>query len=174
MRKRLQSRPAITVAEIGVVAAVYAVLTWVLAPISYAQFQFRLAEVLKPLVIWEPQLIPAFVLGNFLSNLTSPFAGPWELGFMPMANLAGATLCYLIGRRSPWSGAAVYALTTAGAVSLMLSVLVRVPFGAVFPWIGVSEMVLIVGGVPVVRALLHAIQPVRQRWAEPGVGWLRQ
>lgn len=166
MRNRFRNRPAVTVAEIGVLAALYAVLTWVLAPISYAQLQFRFAEVLKPLVIWEPQLIPAFVLGNFLSNLTSPFAGPWELGFMPMANLVGASLCYVIGRRTPWGGAVAYALTTAGAVSLMLSVLLHAPFAALFPAIAASEIVLIVGGVPVMRAVLRAVQPIRQRWAE--------
>ena len=81
------------IAEIGVVAAAYAALTYLLGPISYGPLQFRLAEILKPLVIWEPHLIPAFVLGNFLSNLSSPFAGPWELIWMPLANLIGAWGC---------------------------------------------------------------------------------
>ncbi len=160
-------RRATLVAEVAVVAALYTALTWALAPISYAQFQFRISEILKPLVIWEPHLIPAFVIGNFLSNLNSPFIGPWELGFMPVANLVGASLCYVFGRRWPWVGAATYALITASAVSLMLSVLLKVPFGVLFPGILVSETILILAGVPVMRAILQTIRPLRRRWAEP-------
>lgn len=159
----IRVRPGAAIAEIGVVAALYAVVT-VLWPISYGPLQFRLAEVLKPLVIWEPHLIVAFVIGNFLSNLTSPFSGPWELAFMPFANLVGASACYLLGRRWPWIGAALYALIIASAVSLMLSVLVQVSFWILFPGLLASEAILIVGGVPVMRAVLRAIAPVRRRW----------
>ncbi len=94
------------------------------------------------------------------------YSGNWASCRWPMANLVGASLCYVIGQRTPWGGAAVYALMTAGAVSLMLSVLFRAPFAEIFPAIGASEMVLIAGGVPIVRAVLHAVQPIRQRWAE--------
>src|SRR2546426_3243297 len=104
--KPMRLRPAATLAEIGVVAALYAAITIVLNPLSYGPLQLRVAEILKPLVVWEPHLIPAFVIGNFLSNLASPFAGPWELIFMPCANLVGASLCYVVGRRSPVAGSA--------------------------------------------------------------------
>ncbi len=96
-------------AETCVVAGLYAALTIVLAPLSYGPVQFRIPELLKSLVIWRPHLVAAFVLGNFLSNLTSPNVGPWELGFMPLANLVGAWACVIVGRRSPWAGAAAYA-----------------------------------------------------------------
>lgn len=150
--------------EIGVVAALYAALTVVLQPASYGPLQFRVAEVLKPLVIWEPHLIAAFVIGNFLSNLTSPYAGPWELVFMPFANLIGAWACYVVGRRSPYAGAALYALVIASAVSLMLSVILSVPFVTLFPALLASEGILIVGGVPVMRAVLRSAERARRRW----------
>ncbi len=152
-------------AEIGIVAAVYAVLTWALAPLSYGPLQLRVAEILKSLVIWEPHLIAAFVIGNFLSNLFSPFGGPWELFLMPFANLIGATLCYLIGRRQVWIGAAVYAFVIGTAVSVMLSVLLQIRFAILFPGLLASEAILIVGGVPIMRALLRVVEPVRRRWA---------
>lgn len=153
-------------AEIGIVAALYTVLTWLpgLSAISYGPLQFRLAEILKPLVIWEPHLIPAFVIGNFLSNLFSPNAPAWELLFMPLANLVGASVCYAAGRRSPMVGAALYALIIAAAVALMLSVLLRVPYAALFPALLASEAILIIGGVPLMRALLRAVEPTRRRW----------
>ncbi len=145
-------------AEITVVAAAYAALTILLAPLSYGPVQFRIPEALKSLVIWRPHLIGAFVLGNFLSNTTSPHVGPWELLFMPAANLIGASLCAAIGRRSPYLGAAVYAVTIALAVALMLSVLTAVPFVILLPPLLASEVILIVGGVPIMRRVHRAIE----------------
>ncbi len=150
-------------AEICVVAALYAALTIAFGPISYGPVQFRIPEILKPLVIWRPHLIAAFVLGNFLSNLTSPNVGLWELGFMPLANLIGAALCVAIGRRSAWAGAGVYAAVIAAAVGLMLSVLLRVPFIALLPPLLLSEAVLIIGGVPMMERVHRAIEAQRVR-----------
>lgn len=157
---------AARIAEIGVVAAAYAALTYLLAPASYGPLQLRFAEILKPLVIWEPHLIPAFVLGNFLSNLPSPFAGPWELGWMPLANLAGAWACWRLGRVNPYLGAAAYALIIGGAVATMLSVLLRVSFGVLLVAITPGELVLLLLGVPLMRRVhvaLRRLRPVGDR-----------
>ncbi|MBI3997951.1 MAG: QueT transporter family protein [Armatimonadetes bacterium] len=153
-------------AEICVVAALYAALTIALSPISYGPIQFRVPEVLKSLVIWRPHLVAAFVVGNFLSNLTSPQVGAWELGFMPLANLVGASLCVMVGRRAALAGAAIYALVIAAAVALMLSVLLRVPFAALFPPLLLSEALLIIGGVPIMARVHRAVQD-RQRGPGP-------
>jgi uncharacterized membrane protein len=154
------------VAEAGLVAAAYAALTYFLAPASYGPLQLRVAEMLKPLVIWEPHLIPAFVAGNFLSNLMSPFAGPWELGWMPAANLAGAWICWRLGRRNAYLGAAAYGAVIAAAVGLMLSVLLRAPFRAIFPPVLASELLLLLAGVPVMRTV-HAAVTARLLRAAP-------
>lgn len=116
-------------------------------------------------MIWEPHLIAAFVIGNFLSNLISPFAGPLELLFMPFANLVGATLCYLVGRRSPWLGAALYAVVIGTAVSFVLSILIKVPFVGLLPAILASEFILIVSGLPIMRSILKGVEPFRRRLA---------
>lgn len=158
------------VAQIGVVAAAYAALTVYLAPASYGPIQLRFAEVLKPLVIWEPYLIPAFVIGNFLSNLPSPYAGPWELGWMPLANLAGAWACWRVGRVNPYLGAAAYAVIIAAAVATMLTVLLRQSFWVLLPPLLASELLLIVVGVPVMRrvhAALNRVVPDRPRDVRP-------
>jgi uncharacterized membrane protein len=146
--------PATRIAQIGVVAAGYAALTIFLAPLSYGQVQLRVAEILKPLVIWEPDLIPAFVIGNFLGNLRSPFVGPWELGWMPFANLIGAVVCWRLGRLNAFLGAAAYAVIIAAAVATMLSVILPGPFRAIFPLVLTSELVVLLAGVPVM-AVVH-------------------
>jgi uncharacterized membrane protein len=164
--RRRPAWPAARITQVAVVAAAYAALTIYLAPFSYGQLQFRVAEMLKPLVIWQPDLIPAFVIGDFLGNLNSPFAGPWELGWMPLANLLGAWLCWRLGRINAYVGAAAYAVVIAAAVSTMLSVLLRVPIlalsplGGLLPWIMASELLLIVLGVPVMRPVHLALQRI--------------
>ncbi len=161
----MRLRPAAAVAETGVIAALYAALTIVLNPISYGPLQLRLAEILKSLVVWEPHLIPAFVIGNFLGNLYSPFAGPWELLFMPFANLVGASACYVVGRRSPFAGVTLYALVISAAVSVVLSMVLKLEYRFVFPPLLASESVLIIGGVPIMQAVRRALAPVRRHYA---------
>ena len=141
----------------SIVAALYAALTVALAPIGYGPVQFRVAEVLKGLVLFDPAFILGFALGNFLGNLSSPYAGTWELVFMPAANLVGASLCWLL-RRWPYAGATVYAVVITLAVSTMLNIVTGVPWWALVWSVGVSEGVLIVGGVPLMTRVWRAVE----------------
>src|SRR5215218_736930 len=93
--------PARTVAIAGVVGALYVVLSLLVAPLAYGPIQFRLGEVLKPLVIKYPATIPAFAVGVGIVNLFSPQAGGLELILMPIVNLVGGTLCWFVAR---WIG----------------------------------------------------------------------
>src|ERR687895_1852872 len=91
--------PARRVAIAGVVGALYVVLSLAVAPIAFGPIQFRLGEALKPLVIKYPVTIPAFGIGTVIINLFSPFAGALELVFMPLVDVTGGVLCYLVARR---------------------------------------------------------------------------
>jgi len=137
--------------EVALVAALYVALTLVLSPISYALFQFRVSEMLKSAVIWRPHLIWAFVLGVGLANLYSPYIGLWELVWMPSVNLLGATLCWQVARANKWLGAALYALAVAAGVGVMLSFILKVSFWVTFPPVLASELLLIVGGLPIME-----------------------
>ena len=57
------------------IAALYAVLTIALAPISYGPVQVRLSEAMTLLAFVNPKLLPGLVIGCFAANLTSPL-GP--------------------------------------------------------------------------------------------------
>lgn len=145
-----------TVVRASIVAALYVVLTVGLSPISYGPIQFRVAEVLKSLALFDPSMILAFAIGNFLGNLTSPYIGPWELVFMPCANLLGASLCWAL-RRWPYVGAAIYALIITLAVSVMLTIITGAPWWALAWSIGIAEFVLIVGGVPMMTRIWYTV-----------------
>jgi uncharacterized membrane protein len=140
----------------AIIAALYAVFTVALAPLSYGPLQFRIAEVLKGLVIWHPVAIPGIVLGTIIANLTSPYVGAWELVWMPITDGLGGVLAWTMARAlgqriGPWVAALCYALTTGAAVGLMLSFVAGAPFWFVFASVAFSESVIIVGGLPLMR-----------------------
>ncbi len=141
----------------AIVAALYAALTMALAPISYGPIQFRVSEALKPLVIWFPDAIFGIAFGTVVANLVSPYVGVWELVFMPFTDFAGGVLCWWLGRLSPWLGVTIYALTTAASVSLMINVLTAMPFLPLFASIGTSELILLVGGLPLMRFITRRL-----------------
>ena len=74
----LEGSPSRRVAVAGVVGALCVVLSLAVAPFAFGPLQFRLGEVLKPLVIKYPETIPAFAVGVGIVNLYSPLAGALE------------------------------------------------------------------------------------------------
>jgi len=85
----------------ALVAAVYAVLTIVLAPISYGPIQCRISEVLCILPFFLPYTAWGLFVGCIIANLLSP-VGVFDVIFGSLATL-GCCLCTAaIGRRSDW------------------------------------------------------------------------
>ena len=132
-------------------ASLYAVLVWLLPGLSYAAVQFRVAEGLKPAIAKRWTLAFAFALGNFLGNLVSPFAGIYELGFMPLMNIVGGLLAYAVARafrRSYLAAGIVYAAIIGLSVSWMLHVLFNIPLLTLIPsLIASEEAVMVIGAV---------------------------
>lgn len=56
----------------AVIAALYIVLTYLLAPISFGPWQFRVSEALTILPALTPAAVPGLIVGCFLSNLLNP------------------------------------------------------------------------------------------------------
>jgi uncharacterized membrane protein len=112
----------------GVVGALYVVLSLLVAPLAFSPVQFRLGEVLKPLVITYPTTIPAFAVGVGLVNLFSPVAGGLELVLMPVVNLAGG------------------ALVIAAGVATVLHFAAGLPYLVAFGSVAASELVLLLAG----------------------------
>ncbi len=147
----LDSSPARRVAVAGVVGALYVVLSLAVAPFAFGPLQFRLGEVLKPLVIKYPATIPAFALGVGLVNLFSPLAGALELILMPAVNLAGGALCWFVAR---WVGGVIgtyaasllFAVIIAAGVGTVLHFAAGLPYLASFASVAISESVLLLTG----------------------------
>lgn len=56
----------------AIIAALYVVLTLVLAPISYGNIQFRVSEIMVLLAFFDPFYIGGLTLGCFIANILGP------------------------------------------------------------------------------------------------------
>ena len=147
----LVQSPARRVAVAGVVGALYVVLSLMVAPLAYGPLQFRLGEVLKPLVIKYPLTIPAFAVGVGIVNLFSPLAGGLELILMPIVNLVGGTLCWFVGQRvkgaiGTYAASLLFAVIIAAGVGTVLHFAAGLPYLASFASVAVSETILLLAG----------------------------
>lgn len=135
----------------------YVVLSLLVAPFAYGPVQFRLGEALKPLVIKYPVTIPAFAVGVGIVNLFSPLAGGLELVLMPIVNLVGGAVCYLLARRvrgvfATYIASLVFALIISAGVATVLHFAAGLPYLVAFASVAVSEIILLlVGNVALVR-----------------------
>ena len=145
------------IAYISIFAALYAVVTWLFAPISYLDIQLRISEGLKPAIAKKWYLCFAFAIGNFLGNLMSPFAGIHELLFMPLMNVVGGLLAYACSFKNYFLAGFVYATTIALSVSWMLNNLFGIPLEFLIPSLMVSEhLIMYLGSV--------IFQLIEKRW----------
>lgn len=137
----------------AIIAALYAGLTIAIAPLSYGPVQFRISEALKAFVLIQPWAIPGIMIGTLVGNMFSPYVGVWELVWMPLTDGLGGLLAWWIGRRWPIAGLVLYAITTAGAVGLMLFVVAGLPLWLTIGTVLVGEIVCIPLGWPIGKRL---------------------
>lgn len=139
---------------VSIIAALYAVFTVAIAPLSYSFIQFRVSEVLKVLVLFDPWLSLGIGIGTFFANLASPFVGPWELVWMPLTDIVGGLLAwalyhFILRQRLAVLPMILYALVTGAAVGLMLYILGLGGFWFLAGTVTLSELVILIGGLPI-------------------------
>jgi uncharacterized membrane protein len=150
-RDSAKQGPARRVAVAGVVGSLYVVLSLLVGAFAFGPVQFRLGEVLKPLVIKYPANIPAFAVGVGLVNLFSPVAGGLELVLMPVVNLVGGVVCWSVARRAggtvgTYVASALFALIVAAGVATVLHFAAGLPYLVAFGSVAISELILLLLG----------------------------
>ena len=89
----------------GIIAALYVVLTYFLAPISYGPVQARVSEVLTIFPIFSGATIPGVALGCVISNIINPEnLGPVDIIGGTLATIIAGVFSYLIGKKNKWLG----------------------------------------------------------------------
>lgn len=84
----------------SVIAAVYALLTFLLLPISSGLIQCRVSEALCVLPYFTPAAVPGLFVGCLLGNLLSG-APVYDVAFGSLATLLAAAMTYLLRNRAP-------------------------------------------------------------------------
>jgi uncharacterized membrane protein len=162
-KQQKQHNKLLSMANAGVVAALYTVLTLVLAPLSFGNIQFRASEALTLLPVFTPAAIPGLTLGCVLSNAAgvatgSNIAGWIDVIFGSAATLIAALLTRWL-RRFQWKGIPVLALwppviLNALIVGGELAVVYQLPFWLCALEVGAGELgVCVFLGIPLVLAL---------------------
>lgn len=135
------------------IAALYAALTLVLAPISYGPIQFRVSEALTLLPWYLPEAVPGLFVGCAIAN----FFGECGLVDMVVGSLA-TLIAALLSRRAPrlWLAALSPVLMNMVFIGVMLHYLIDVPLVATCLYVGLGEAgACFLLGIPLMRALEH-------------------
>ena len=83
----------------AIIAAIYATLTLVFAPISYGPVQFRISEALTILPFFTPVAIPGLAIGCVIANFGSGY-GIIDIVFGSFATLIAAFTTYSLRKIS--------------------------------------------------------------------------
>jgi len=158
------------IAYAGIVAALYAVLTIALAPISYGIYQIRLAEALTVL----PFLFPSAAIGLWAGCLVANIFGGnglYDILFGPLFTLAAGSLTYMFSRLKSRRLGMVLApippiIINAFGVAAYLAEITQMNYLFVVQMIGVGQIVACyVLGLPLLFYLNARGFP---RWKESG------
>lgn len=149
MKKLLTTR---SICLSAVIAALYAALTLVLAPISYGDWQCRVSEALTMLPMLMPQAIPGLFVGCVLANLLGPSAGITDIVFGSLATLIAAVGTWYF-RKNKWLAAACPVVSNGIIVGLVLSVCFNLPFFLTALQVAAGEALAVMVGLILVKAL---------------------
>ena len=119
--------PAQYVAQGGIIAALYVVLTMVFAPISFGAVQVRIAEMLTILPLFTPAAIPGLFLGCLLGNIAGGAVIP-DVIFGSLATLIGAVLGYVL-RKNRW----LVPIPTVAANTIIIPFVLKYAYGVPMP-----------------------------------------
>lgn len=128
--------------QAAMIAAVYVVLTFVFAPISFGGVQIRIAEALTILPIFTPAAVPGLFVGCLIGNITGG-AILTDILFGSLATLIGAVGTYQM-RKSP---RLVAVLPPILANTVIVPFILRYAYGVVLPipvlmlTVGIGEII---------------------------------
>lgn len=77
--------------QAALIAAIYAVLTYAISPLSFGAQQIRFAEALTVLPVFTPAAIPGLTIGCIISNIGSPY-GAVDIVLGGLASFLAAVL----------------------------------------------------------------------------------
>lgn len=138
--------------KLALVAAIYAALTFISAPLSYGMIQFRISELMVILAFIDPLYVPGLLLGCIIANFASP------LGMVDVFIGSFATLVslYLVTKSKNLFTACLCPLVNGPIVGAELYFLINAPLLASIFYVALGEFVVVtLVGYPLYRLLLN-------------------
>ncbi|KRN95183.1 QueT transporter family protein [Pediococcus stilesii] len=86
------------IASSAIIAALYVVITLLMAPLSFGVIQLRLSELFNHLAAFNRRYILAVTMGVLIVNIFSPL-GPIDMLFGTLGTLIGTTLTYVLAHK---------------------------------------------------------------------------
>ena len=133
------------------IAAIYVVVTLVLAPISYGALQIRISEALTILPYFTPAAVPGLFIGCIIANFNSPL-GVIDVVFGSLASLIAALITSRIRdkRWVPLPSIIVNALM----IPFVLKYTLGIPYFVNMVWIALGQTIACYGlGYPLLLLL---------------------
>ncbi|WKV09919.1 QueT transporter family protein [Thermoanaerobacterium sp. CMT5567-10] len=128
----------------ALIAALYAVMTIALAPISYGQIQVRVAEALTVLPFFSSYSILGLFVGCIIANMVGG-NGIFDVVFGSLATLISAVITYYIGksnlRYKRYLAPLPPVIINAVIIGIELNVVFNLPLVASMLWVGLGEMI---------------------------------
>ena len=137
----------------AVIAALYAALTLLLAPISFGPLQLRLSEAMTLLPMVLPQAIPGLFVGCLIANLYTGMLT--DIIFGSLATLIAAIGTYLL-RKKPLLAGACPVVTNAVIVGLVLALSFSLPIPLTMLEVGLGELGAVLVGFVILSAMKRA------------------
>lgn len=138
----MKNKNAAFLTQAAMIAAIYVVLTYVFAPISFGEIQVRIAEALTILPLFTPAAVPGLFIGCLIGNIIGGALLP-DIIFGSIATLIGAICTYLVRNHKPLLGTLPPIISN----TLIVPFVLRYAYGVVLPipflmlTIGIGEII---------------------------------
>ena len=137
----------------AVIAALYAALTLLLAPISYGPIQLRLSEAMTLLPIVLPQAVPGLFVGCLIANLYTGML--MDIIFGSLATLLAALGSHIL-RKKPLLAASCPVISNGVIVGLVLAKTANLPLPLTMLQIALGEAAAVALGFVILSAMKRA------------------
>lgn len=128
--------------QAAMIAAIYVVLTYIFAPISFGEIQVRIAEALTVLPLFTPAAIPGLFVGCLIGNIAGGALLP-DIIFGSIATLIGAVFTWCLRNRKPFFGTLPPIISNVVIVPFVLKIAygVNLPIIFLMLTVGIGEVI---------------------------------
>ena len=147
----------------AIIAALYVAITMLVAPISFGNVQFRVAEMFNHLVAFDARFSIGVTLGVFISNALFSNVGPIDLIFGVGHTIITLGIFIFLCKfvKNMWARLILNSLLftfTMFIIALQLNLVLEFPFWETWAFVAIGEFVVMMVGIPIIAALNNRLK----------------